>query len=57
MTKINKTYGWLPDLPDHRDIMYGAVRKIPKDLPPIVDLRPGCSPVEDQGLLMPLLAV
>lgn len=41
-------YGWLPDLPDSRDQVYGAVRKIPKKLPPSIDLRPGCSPVEDQ---------
>jgi C1A family cysteine protease len=51
MTKINRRYGWMPDVPDHRDIMYGAVNKIPTTLPPMVDLRPGCSPVEDQGNL------
>ncbi len=44
-------YGWVPDLPDHRDIMYSAVRKIPAKLPPAVDLRPMCSSVEDQGQL------
>jgi C1A family cysteine protease len=48
MTKINRIYGWTPDLPDHRDIMYGAVNKIPTVLPSLVDLRSGCSPVEDQ---------
>ena len=41
-------YGWLPDIPDYRDHIYGAVRKIPARLPPMVDLRPGCSKVEDQ---------
>jgi C1A family cysteine protease len=41
-------YGWLPDIPDNRDHMYGAVRKISKTLPAKSDLRPGCSPVEDQ---------
>jgi C1A family cysteine protease len=41
-------YGWLPELPDNRDIMYSAVRKIPKVLPKKKDLRRGCSPVEDQ---------
>ncbi len=54
-TKKGKTkksgYGWIPDLPDHRDIMYSAVRKIPEKLPPAVDLRPICSKVEDQGQL------
>ena len=44
-------YGWVPDLPDQRDFLYGAVRKIPARLPPRVDLRPMCSPVEDQGQL------
>jgi C1A family cysteine protease len=44
-------YGWVPDIPDFRDKMYGAVRPIPKELPKQVDLRPKCSPVEDQGQL------
>jgi C1A family cysteine protease len=44
-------YGWVPDLPDHRDIMYSVVRKIPAKLPPTADLRPTCSKVEDQGQL------
>lgn len=44
-------YGWVPDLPDHRDILYSAVRKVPAKLPPSVDLRPLCSKVEDQGNL------
>jgi len=41
-------YGWLPDIPDNRDLMYGAVRKVPAKLPDKVDLRPDCSKVEDQ---------
>ncbi len=44
-------YGWVPDLPDHRDIMYRAVRKIPAKLPSAVDLRSMCPPVADQGQL------
>jgi len=44
-------YGWVPDLPDHRDIMYGAVRRAPATLPRTTDLRPQCSPVENQGNL------
>lgn len=44
-------YGWVPDLPDHRDIVYSAVRPVPAVLPPGVDLRPACPPVEDQGQL------
>ncbi len=44
-------YGWLPDIPDNRDRMYGVVRRapLPATLPAKVDLRPNCSPVEDQG--------
>ena len=41
-------YGWVPDIPDNRDHLYGAIRKVPAKLPAKVDLRPGCSPVEDQ---------
>lgn len=45
----HRTYGWKPDLPDHRDILYGAVKPVPATLPAKVDLRPLCSKVEDQG--------
>jgi C1A family cysteine protease len=41
-------YGWLPDIPDNRDHLYGAVSKIPAKLPAKADLRSGCSKVEDQ---------
>jgi C1A family cysteine protease len=44
-------YGWVPDLPDCRDVLYTAVRRVPVKLPPAVDLRPQCSKVEDQGQL------
>jgi C1A family cysteine protease len=44
-------YGWQPDLPDHRDIRYGAVYRVPAKLPSKVDLRPLCPAVEDQGEL------
>lgn len=40
--------GWLPDLPDQRDIPYTAPRIA---LPPSVDLRAQCPPVQDQGEL------
>jgi C1A family cysteine protease len=42
-------YGWVPDLPDQRDLLYGAVRPVPAKLPPSADLRSLCSPVENQG--------
>jgi len=44
-------YGWIPDLPDGRDYLFGARKPIPTALPLSVDLRPYCSPVEDQGHL------
>jgi C1A family cysteine protease len=41
-------YGWKPDLPDVRDLLYAAP---PVTLPKSIDLRPGCPPVFDQGQL------
>jgi C1A family cysteine protease len=41
--------GWIPDLPDKRDFMYGVVTRVPVVLPKSVDLRRICPPVEDQG--------
>jgi C1A family cysteine protease len=46
-----KGYGWVPDLPDHRDKLYAVVHRMPVRLPRSVDLRPYCSAVEDQGAL------
>jgi C1A family cysteine protease len=55
MPKINirspQWYGWLPDLPDHRDLMYSAIKPPLLSLPNKVDLRSKCSPVENQGNL------
>lgn len=44
-------FGWIPDLPDQRDHLYGAFYGIPKKLPAKVDLRPLCPAIEDQGQL------
>ncbi len=44
-------YGWIPDIPDQRDVRYSAVYKVPATLPAFADLRPVCPPVEDQGQL------
>jgi C1A family cysteine protease len=44
-------YGWLPDLPDRRDFMFGVRHPHPPAVPSSVDLRPFCPPVEDQGAL------
>jgi C1A family cysteine protease len=47
-------FGWKPELPDHRDFPYAAMRmslERPVTLPPLVNLRPHCPPVYDQGQL------
>ena len=44
-------YGWLPDLPDHRDHLYAAPIELAAARPARVDLRPQCPPVYDQGQL------
>jgi C1A family cysteine protease len=43
--------GWLPDVPDARDVRFRAVFRAARKLPAKADLRAGCSPVEDQGEL------
>ncbi|MDD5679782.1 MAG: peptidase, partial [Candidatus Omnitrophica bacterium] len=50
MKKIQRSYGWVPDVPDQRDYLYSAIRPVVR-LPRKVDLREGCSIVEDQGNL------
>jgi C1A family cysteine protease len=42
-------YGWVPDLPDHRDHLYAAPPNVLGTLPLQADLRPTCPPVYDQG--------
>lgn len=44
-------FGWLPDVPDQRDIPFRAVFRVPAKVPAKIDLRDGCSPVEQQGNL------
>lgn len=44
-------YGWHPDLPDHRDLMYAVPPAVAAALPAKADLRPQCPPVYDQGQL------
>ena len=48
-----KTYscGWVPDLPDCRDLHYEPPRKLLRALPRRVDLRAQCPPVYRQGTL------
>jgi C1A family cysteine protease len=44
-------YGWTPDLPDHRDLVYAAPHVVAKALPTHVDHTAQCPPVYDQGQL------
>ena len=45
-----RSYGWIPDRPDHRDLLYKAIQPKLK-LPTSIDLRSKCSVVENQGAL------
>jgi hypothetical protein len=51
MPRKIKRYGWIPDLPDHRDFMYAAPLAVLRALPPKKDLTGQCPPVYDQGEL------
>jgi len=51
MERKIKRYGWIPDLPDHRDYMYAAPMELLAQLPTSADLRPQCPPVYYQGNL------
>ncbi len=44
-------YGWRPDLPDFRDLIFKPSAKMLKALPKSVDLTKFCPPVYDQGQL------
>lgn len=46
-----RRFGWVPDAPDPRDLMYAAPAPIAVALPASVDLQPLCPPVYDQGQL------
>lgn len=50
----NNRFGWLKDLPDHRDIPYLAIRPMsmaPIELPDKVDLKLNCPPIYQQANL------
>jgi len=46
-----RKYGWRPDIPDLRDYKYKTYFKLLTELPKKVDLRSGCSKIENQGSL------
>ena len=51
MARKIQGYGWNPDLPDGRDLMYAVPPEVVTALPPKVDLRAQCPGVYDQGQL------
>src|SRR5664279_258547 len=51
MARRTAGYGWIPDLPDQRDLLYAAPPAPPIPLPAQTDLRAQCPPVYDQGQL------
>ena len=51
MSRKIQRYGWVPDLPDHRDQLYSAPVAALQQLLSRVDLTPQCPPVYDQGQL------
>lgn len=46
-----QTYGWVPDLPDQRDLLYAAPAPFQQNIPSSMDLSGKCPPVYDQGQL------
>jgi C1A family cysteine protease len=48
---VRNKLGWVPDTPDIRDVPFRSVFRVPEESVPHVDLRNGCSPIEDQGEL------
>lgn len=51
MPRRVQRYGWIPDLPDHRDRLYSAPAEGLELLPPRANLTSLCPPVYDQGQL------
>jgi C1A family cysteine protease len=51
MARSAKWYGWVPDLPDHRDRVFRAPLARIGPLPRNADLHGQCPPVWDQGAI------
>jgi C1A family cysteine protease len=51
MPRAVHSYGWVPDVPDHRDHKFAASAPLMRSIPPAVDLRSHCPAVYDQGQL------
>ena len=48
---VHRAFGWVPDVPDHRDHLYAAPPAHLAPPPARADLRRSCPPVYDQGHL------
>ena len=46
-----RAFGWVPDMPDHRDVLYAAPAALLPKLLTAIDLRDRCPAVYDQGQL------
>jgi C1A family cysteine protease len=44
-------FGWTPDRPDQRDLLYLPHGAVLAALPDLIDMRSGCPPIVDQGQL------
>jgi C1A family cysteine protease len=52
MSPTKRRFGWIPDVPDHRDHVYAlSLALAPHKLPERIDLTGDCPPVYDQGSL------
>ena len=51
LSSSKRHYGWVPDVPDHRDHLYAAPVEWLAKLPAKADLRAKCPPVYDQEQL------
>ena len=52
MSRKVSGFGWVPDLPDHRDFLFAAPTRVLRNIPASVDLRAQCpKEIYDQGQL------
>lgn len=48
-SNLNRRYNWLPDKPSHHDPKFKLIHSSAVTLPALIDLKPYCSPVFNQG--------
>jgi C1A family cysteine protease len=49
MSRTIARYGWIPDLPDHRDYIFATAPAVLAKLPPRINLTSQCPAIYDQG--------